>query len=76
MQPSMQIADLMNKGMSQQLIANKAGIRSQSTVSRLSTGCTKNPKWRDVESIQKLYQFVVVEKKHWSDYDANQAQEA
>ncbi|PLT21120.1 helix-turn-helix domain-containing protein [Psychrobacter sp. MES7-P7E] len=67
MRASQQISELIGAGMTQELIAEKADIY-QSKVSRLFTETTKNPRWRDVESIRKLHQFVVVEKNNWDDF--------
>lgn len=67
MHVSQQITELVEKGMTQELIADKANIY-QSKVSRLSTGKTKNPRWSDVQAIQNLHQFVVAENNHWDFY--------
>lgn len=67
MHVSQQIFELVEKGMTQELIADKANIY-QSKVSRLSTGKTKNPRWSDVQAIQGLYQFVITENNHWDFY--------
>lgn len=67
MQVSQQIIELVEKGMTQELIADKTNIY-QSKVSRLATGKTKNPRWSDVQAIQDLYQFVVAENNHWDFY--------
>lgn len=68
MHVSQQIIELIKKGMTQELIADKANIY-QSKVSRLSTGKTKNPRWSDVQAIHELHQFVVVENSHWDFYE-------
>lgn len=67
MHVSQQIFELVEKGMTQELIADKANIH-QSKVSRLSTGKTKNPRWSDVQAIRDLYQFVITENNHWDFY--------
>ena len=68
MQASHQISELIEAGMTQELIADKAKIY-QSKVSRLATGKTKNPRWSDVEAIKKLHLFVVIENQDWVDFD-------
>mgnify|MGYP003602729851 CR=1 FL=1 len=67
MHVSQQILELVEKGMTQELIADKANIY-QSKVSRLCTGKTKNPRWSDVQAIHDLYQFVISENNHWDFY--------
>lgn len=67
MHVSQQITELVKKGMTQELIADKANIY-QSKVSRLSTGKTKRPSFDDVEAIQKLHCFVVIENNHWDEF--------
>lgn len=70
MRVSQQISELIKQGMTQETIADKASIY-QSKVSRLATGTTKNPRWSDVEAIDKLHQFVVIEKNKWEDFNLN-----
>lgn len=72
MRVSQQISELIEQGMTQETIADKANTY-QSKVSRLATGTTKNPRWSDVEAIDKLHQFVIIENNKWEDFDLNES---
>lgn len=75
MSVSQQISELIERGMTQELIRDKSAV-NQWTVSRLATGATKEPKYKDAKAIDELYQFVVVEGNHWDNYTTNEAENA
>ena len=58
---------LIDAGMTQALIEEQTDI-PQYRVSRLGSGATKNPRWSDVEQIDKLYKRVVIHGQHWNDF--------
>ena len=66
---------LINAGMTQALIEEQTDI-PQYRVSRLGSGVTKNPRWSDVEQIDKLYKHVVIHGQHWSEFKQQQTEEA
>ena len=71
MNVSEQIKSLISQGMTQELIEEKSKVK-QYTISRLLTKTTKNPRYVDVKAIGDLYDFVVVDGKHWSIYDSKE----
>lgn len=68
MNVSQQIRDLKERGVTQEMIHEKTKV-PQYTISRLATRATKEPKHKDAKAIDDLYQFVVAEGNHWSEYE-------
>lgn len=72
MNVSQQISELIESGMTQELIAEKSK-RKQYTVSRLATKATKHPRFDDAKAIDDLHKFVVIDGNHWDDYDVKES---
>lgn len=66
---SQQIQELISVGMTQELIAEKAGIKTQSKISRIVTGATKHPRHCDAKAIEELHEFVICKGNEWTLYD-------
>ena len=71
MNVSQQISELIESGMTQELIRDKSKV-NQWTISRLATGATKEPKHKDAKAIDELYHFVVLNGNHWDNYEAGE----
>lgn len=71
MDVSQKIEELVAAGMSQALIKEKTGL-TESKVSRLKNGVTKNPRFTDATVIYRLHHFVVVSKCDWANFECKE----